>query len=215
MGLVKARIENRSEPDSAPVEVLFNPTDYGIDRGVSFAELPAPGLAMPLLQFVRGETETLTVELFLDATTQRGTVEEELEKLRGFVRIHAELHSPPVCAFVWGDVSFEGVVSALREKFSLFREDGRIARARVTLTMKSYKAAEVQQREINPSSPDRSRLHVVREGDRLPAIAAAAYGDPRQWRLIATANDLERPRFLAPGQALRIPADTRDARLGG
>lgn len=209
MGLVKARIENRSEPDSAAVDVLFNPTDYGIDRGATYAELPVPGLAMPLLQFVRGETETLSFELFLDATSRRGTVEEDLEKLRGFVRIHEELHAPPVCAFVWGDVSFEGVVTSLREKFSLFREDGRIARARMTLSMKSYRAAEVQQREINPSSPDRSRLHVVREGDRLPAIAAAAYGDPRQWRLIATANEIERPRFLAPGQALRIPADTR------
>jgi hypothetical protein len=209
MGLVKARIENRSEPDSAPVDVLFNPTEYGIDRGATYAELPVPGLAMPLLQFVRGETETLSLELFLDATSRRGTVEEDLEKLRGFVRIHEELHAPPVCAFVWGDVSFEGVVTSLREKFSLFREDGRISRARVTLSMKSYRAAEVQQREINPSSPDRSRLHVVREGDRLPAIATAAYGDPRQWRLIATANAIERPRFLAPGQALRIPADTR------
>jgi Contractile injection system tube protein/LysM domain len=209
MGLVKARIENRSEPDSAAVDVLFNPTDYGIDRGATYAELPVPGLAMPLLQFVRGETETLSLELFLDATSRRGTVEGDLEKLRGFVRIHEELHAPPVCAFVWGDVSFEGVVTSLREKFSLFREDGRISRARVTLSMKSYRAAEVQQREINPSSPDRSRLHVVREGDRLPAIATAAYGDPRQWRLIATANEIERPRFLAPGQALRIPADTR------
>lgn len=209
MGLVKARIENRSEPDSAAVDVLFNPTEYGIDRGATYAELPVPGLAMPLLQFVRGETESLSLELFLDATSRRGTVEEDLEKLRGFVRIHEELHAPPVCAFVWGDVSFEGVVTSLREKFSLFREDGRISRARVTLSMKSYRAAEVQQREINPSSPDRSRLHVVREGDRLPAIATAAYGDPRQWRLIATANEIDRPRFLAPGRALRIPADTR------
>jgi hypothetical protein len=212
MGLVKARIENRSEPDSAAIDVLFNPTDYGIDRGATYAELPVPGLAMPLLQFVRGETETLSLELFLDSTSRRGTVEADLEKLRSFVRIHEELHAPPVCAFVWGDVSFEGVVTSLREKFNLFREDGRISRARATISMKSYRAAEVQQREINPSSPDRSRLHVVREGDRLPAIAAAAYGDPRQWRLIATANDLERPRFLAPGQALRIPADTRGAR---
>jgi Contractile injection system tube protein len=208
VGLVKARIENRSQPDSAAVDVLFNPTEYGIDRGATYAELPVPGLAMPLLQFVRGETETLTLELFLDSSDNRGSVGEDLERLRGFIRIDKELHAPPVCAFVWGDVSFEGVVSALREKYSLFQEDGRIARARVNLTIKSYRAAEVQLRELNRSSPDRSRFHVVRDGDRLPAIAAAAYGDPRQWRMIATANDLERPRFLEPGAALRIPATT-------
>lgn len=209
MGLVKARIENRSEPDAAAVDVLFNPTEYGIDRGAQYAELAVPGLAMPLLQFVRGETQTLTLDLFLDASDTRGSVEADLERLRGFVRIHEELHAPPVCGFVWGDVDFEGVVTALREKFSLFGEDGRVTRARVSLTLKSYQAAEVQLREINRASPDRSRFHVVRAGDTLPAIAAAAYGDPRQWRRIASANDIERPRFLQPGWTLRIPASAR------
>jgi hypothetical protein len=206
MALVKAEIQNRSKPQSGPVPVLFNPSEYGVDRGANYAELPVPGLAMPLLQFVRGETETLTLELFLDKTLQRETVEADLENLRGFVRIDKELHTPPVCAFVWGAVNFEGVVTALREKYNLFDEKGHITRARVSLTLKRYQAAEVQLREINRRSPDRSRFHVVREGDRITAIAAQAYGDSRLWRLIATANDLDRPRFLTPGQTLRIPA---------
>lgn len=211
MGLVKARIENRSEPDAAAVDVMFNPSEFGIDRGSTYAELAVPGLAMPLLQFVRGETESLTLELFLDASERRETVEADLERLRGFVRIHEELHAPPVCAFVWGDVNFEGVVTALREKYSLFREDGRVTRCRVNLTLKSYRAAEVQLRDMNRSSPDRTRYHVVREGDTLAALATVAYGDPREWRLIARANDIDRPRFVEPGMTLRIPASTRAA----
>jgi Contractile injection system tube protein/LysM domain len=214
MTLVKAHIENRSNPDAPHVPVLFNPTEYGIDRGVVFADLPVPGLAMPLLQFVRGETETLTLELFLDKTLDRHSVDDDLETLRGFLRIDHSLHAPPVCAFVWGQVDFEGVVSAMREKYTLFSDDGHVMRARVNLTLKSYKAAEVQQRAINPASPDRSRFHVVRDGDRLSAIAAQAYGDPRQWRLIADANDLDRPRFLTPGQTLRIPAIRLATRTG-
>lgn len=214
MGLVKARIENRSQPDSPAVNVLFNPSEYGIDRGASYAELAVPGLSMPLLQFVRGDTQTLTVDLFLDATDKRGTVEEDLEKLRRFVRIDGSLHAPPVCAFVWGDVNFEGVVTGLRETFNLFNEDGRVSRAKASLTMKSYRAAEVQLREINRGSPDRSRFHVVRSGDTLQAIAAQAYGDPRLWRPIAQANDIERPRFLEAGRALRIPSVTGSAAAG-
>lgn len=206
MGLVKATVENRSQPDSEPVTVLFNPTEYGIDRGVSYAEMAVPGLSMPLLQFVRGDSDTLSVELFLDGTDHREPVEEDLERLRSLVRIDAETHAPPVCAFVWGDVSFQGVATSLRERFTLFAEDGRVERARVSLTLKSYVAAEVQLRDINRHSPDRTRLHVVRAGDSLPAIATAAYGDPRQWPRIAAANDLDRPRLLREGQALRIPA---------
>lgn len=206
MGLTKAKIENRSKPDEPPIEVLFNPTEYGIDRAASYAEMAVPGLSMPLLQYVRGDTETLSVELFLDATEQRESVEDALEALRDLVRIDAELHAPPVCAFVWGDVSFEGVVGSLRERFTLFADDGRVQRARVNLSMKSYKAAEVQLREMNRQSPDRTRLHVVRERDSLQDIAARVYGDPRRWRPIAEANDLDRPRLLRPGQTLRVPA---------
>jgi len=208
MALVKARIENRSAPERPAVEVLFNPSEYGIDRGANYAEMAVPGLQLPLLQFVRGESQTLNLELFLDCSDTRTSVEAKLRDLRSFVEVHESLHSPPVCAFVWGELVFEGVVSSLRERFTLFAEDGKAQRARVTLTLKSYKAAEVQLRETPRSSPDRTRLHVVRAGDTLAGIAHMAYGDPRQWRHIADANEIERPRFLTPGRALRIPAVT-------
>lgn len=208
MALVRAKIENRSDPEKPAVEVLFNPSEYGIDRGVNYAEIAVPGLQIPLLQFVRGETETLNLELFLDCSDTRTSVESKLQQLRAFVKIEGELHSPPVCAFVWGELVFDGVVTSLRERFTLFSEDGRAQRARVTLTMKRYRSAEVQLRENPRSSPDRTRLHVVRAGETLAGIARAAYGDPRQWRHIADANDIEHPRFLEPGRALRIPAVT-------
>ena len=58
MSLTKAKLVNASAPPDGPedaVEVMFNPSEYSIDRGASYAELPIPGLATPLLQFVRGE----------------------------------------------------------------------------------------------------------------------------------------------------------------
>ena len=132
MALVKARIENRSAPDRPAVEVLFNPSEYGIDRGANYAEMAVPGLQLPLLQFVRGESQTLNLELFLDCSDTRTSVEAKLRDLRSFVEVHESLHSPPVCAFVWGELVFEGVVSSLRERFTLFAEDGKAQRARVT-----------------------------------------------------------------------------------
>ena len=55
------------------------------------------------------------------------------------------------------------------------------------------------------SSPDRTRVRAVRDGETLAQLANEAYGDPRLWRTIATQNN-ERPRFLTTGQTLRIPA---------
>lgn len=212
MALAHATLTNVSKQPPVHIPVQFNPTEYGIDRGASFAELQVPGLRTPLLQFVRGEAQTLSLELFLDATDTRAsalpkdTVEDRLTALRQFVEIDSDLHAPPVCKFEWFKVSFVGVVTSFKEKYSLFDERGKVLRARVTLSLKSYEAVEVQLRDMNKHSPDRTRVRVVREGETLAGISAEVYGDPRLWRILADANDLDRPRFVAPGTPLRVPA---------
>ncbi len=200
--------------DFAPIYVWINPTEFGIDRGVHYADANVPGLEMPLLQFVRGDSQQLTLELLVDSSDTRasddydGKVENRLAQIRRFVEIDPELHAPPVCRFNWKDIEFTGVVTSLRERYQLFDEKGKVLRARVTLTLKSYKASEVQLREASTHSPDRTRVRAVREGETLARIAQEAYGDPRLWRVIAEANGIDRPRFVAPGTPLRIPAIT-------
>jgi nucleoid-associated protein YgaU len=206
MGLQKARLVSASGNPSLDLDVLFNPTEYGIDRGASFAELAIPGLPTPILQFVRGEAQSLSLELFLDRTNSRKSVEDDLAAIRRFVQIDRDLHAPPVCRFVWGKTSFQGVVTSLKEKYTLFSDTGEVLRARVNLSLKSYQSAEVQLRDLKRQSPDRTRVRVLREGETLTQLANEAYGDPRLWRVIAAANDIDRPRFVPPGTALTIPA---------
>ena len=40
----------------------------------------------------------------------------------------------------------------------------------------------------------------------LSSIAALRWRKPEEWRRIAEANDIDNPRSLVPGQALRMPA---------
>jgi hypothetical protein len=210
MPLVQATLTDVSHAASDParkvVTVLFNPSDVTVDTSSHYASMPVPGLAMPILQYIRGESDILHLELFLDATDQGLDVEQNIADLETFVRISSTLHAPPVVEFEWASFSFTGVITSLRERMTLFSEDGRRLRARMALSFKSYKAAEVQLRELKLSSPDRSHARVVREGETLAHIAYAEYGDPRMWRPIATANNIERPRFLQAGKALWIPA---------
>jgi hypothetical protein len=222
MEFAHATLKNVSkQPPPPAVKVQFNPTEYGLDRGAFFAELQVPGLRTPLLQFVRGEAQTLSLELFLDGTDKRGalakaaalvgsspddSVEGRLKELRKFVEIDKDLHAPPVCQFEWGKLSFVGVVTSFKEKYTLFDERGNALRARVTLALRSYEAVEVQLREMKKQSPDRTRVRVLREGETLAAVSAEAYGDPRLWRVIAEANGIDRPRFVRPGTALTVPA---------
>jgi nucleoid-associated protein YgaU len=218
MTLAKAELANISKENATPIQVLFNPTEYSIDRGANYAELQVPGTDNPVLQFVRADAQTLTVELFLDGTSTREPIERKLSALRELVVIDDHLHAPPVCQFRWGTTvsvgpvsgaqenRFTGVVTSLRERHTLFDENGRILRSRVTLTLKSYRAPETQRRETPLASPDRTHVRVFREGETLSRIANELYGDPRQWRAIATENDIDRPRFVDPGTALRVPS---------
>mgnify|MGYP003487327083 CR=1 FL=1 len=48
-------------------------------------------------------------------------------------------------------------------------------------------------------------LSGVRSGETLDRIAATHYGDPTQWRVIATANGIIDPLDLEPGRVLSIP----------
>jgi hypothetical protein len=188
------------------ITVLFNPSDLSLDRGSHYASMPVPGLAMPILQYIRGESDILTVELFLDQTDSGGDIETRLDELESLVKIDSALHAPPVVEFAWSKFSFAGVIASMRERMTLFSEDGRRLRARLTITFRSYKSAEVQLRELKLSSPDRSHTRVLREGETLAHIANEVYGDPRMWRPIALANRIERPRFIEPGTPLVIPA---------
>jgi hypothetical protein len=206
MALIKAKLWNVSVNPPTSIDVMFNPTDYGIDRGASYAELDVPGLDTPILQFIRGEAQTLSLALFLDGSDGRQSVAVALDALRAFVTISGELHAPPICLFQWGDQSFQGVVTSLKEKFSLFDSDGNVVRATVTLSLKSYVPTDVQIRIIKASSPDRTRVRTVRDGETLAQLAYEAYGQPGLWRPIATANAIDRPRFIQTGQTLRIPA---------
>ena len=210
MSLVQATLTDVSHATSDParkvVTVLFNPSDLAVDSSSHYASMPVPGLSMPILQYIRGESDILHLELFLDATDHGLDIEQDIFDLESFVKIDSSLHAPPVVEFEWGAFSFTGVVTSLREKMTLFSEDGRRLRARISLSFKSYKAAEVQLRELKLSSPDRSHARVLREGETLAHIAYEVYGDPRMWRPIALANNIDRPRFVDPGTPLWIPS---------
>ena len=74
--LVKALIEILDKAAIDPsrgllrfIPVQFNPPELTLSKGAQIAEIAIPGLDSPILQFIRGQNEKLTLDLFFDTTT--------------------------------------------------------------------------------------------------------------------------------------------------
>lgn len=106
----KAMLRVQWDQDSTPedIELQYNPTELSWDKGVQIAEIAIPGLDAPLQQFVRGQAEKLTLELFFDTTDQgMGTdavsVTTKTDRIYQLIKIESKRHAPPICTFFWSD----------------------------------------------------------------------------------------------------------------
>jgi hypothetical protein len=218
MALEKLRIVPQDRSLSEVV-ALFNPTSYSISKNVKYQEHSRNELNAPLLSFVGGGSRTLSLNLFFDVTELPrvggfpiNDVRELTNKLVELTRISRNSLRPPVCRVFWGssrfansDFPFTGVVSSLKQDFTLFDSSGTPLRANVAVSFTEFlgwgKDSEKDLRKTDPEFTTRA----IKRGDSLHNIAAEMYADPGAWRKIAEANDIDDPRRLKVGKTLRIP----------
>jgi nucleoid-associated protein YgaU len=205
-----------SRAGQPPITVLFNPTEYTRERTNAYKATAIPGLSSPLIQFVNGEADQLSMELFLDDYTDvdqpdaRGPkkpVNQRVKDIAALLDIDRDLHAPPPVRFLWGPLSFDAVIEKLSQKFTLFRPDGTPARATLSVTFKEYLPLARQLRDPRRESADKSKRRRLTASEDLWLLASVEYGDPALWRTIADApaNDIDDPWRLGPGDWLIVP----------
>lgn len=133
-------------------------------------------------------------------------VSAKVKELEELVYIKGDLHAPPMAKFVWGSLSFMGIVTELRTTFTKFTESGMPIQARVSLSLTSYQKKEDEQRVSPFESPDRTKCRMVREDYSIFDMAENEYGDMSKWKIIARANQISNPLQIAPGTIVRIPS---------
>lgn len=220
--LKKAHLKRKDNPDVV-VPFLFNPAEFTVEKGNQFAEVNVPGLPSSILQFVKGNSRTISMELFFDTYENKenqdvrqytdkitgwdaGSIYSQLSpEKKGLMDIDSELHAPPICIFEWGTFTFQCVIERVSKKFTMFLADGTPVRATLSVTLKEYEEVDIQIRNIDTSSADLTKRWVVTQGDSLWSIAAKEFGDPADWRLVAEANEIDNPRTVNPGTELVIP----------
>jgi hypothetical protein len=203
MEFKRARIEPEGQQ---AFDVLFNPNEYSVEKGNQLAETGIPGLQSPIIQYVHGNTRTLSLDLFFDTWEERRDVREHTNKVFALLGIEAETHVPPICKLSWGGFSFRCVLEKVSGKFNLFMPDGTPVRATLSVSFKEYIDVDVLVRSNPTQSADHTKMRLIAAGDRLTNIAYEEYGDASQWRPIAIANNIADPLRLEPGRSLTIPA---------
>ena len=209
-----------SPENGSPFTVLFNPEKYTVSKSLQLAEIGIPGLDSPVVQYIRGQNEKISMELFFD-TTDYGTVgnvidvRESTSQVYQLLKIDGDLHAPPRVFLTWGTsgqlTSFGAsiqpwlVLESISEEFNLFSPDGIPLRAKLNVTFREAWTID-QQLQVTPRhSADRTTLYTVKVSDTLSGIAYAKYNDATNWRPIAVANNLANPRLLQTGMVLTIP----------
>jgi hypothetical protein len=199
---------------------LFNPERYTVSKTLQLAEIGIPGLDAPVVQYVRGQNEKISMELFFDTTDDGmiGDVTDVRDKttpVYKLLKVDGELHAPPRVLLEWGNSSqltSHGtsippwlLLESISEEFNLFSPEGVPLRAKLTVSFREAWTIEEQLQVTPRHSSDRTKLRRLVRGETLSHVAYAEYRDPDAWRPIAEANDLANPRLLDPGMLLVIP----------
>jgi hypothetical protein len=134
--------------------------------------------------------------------------------------------SSPRVQFAWGTVIFSGVMDSLDENLEMFSTDGVPLRASMNIGISEGKV------EIGPGATGAGGgaaaglnlsagigigataslgagtqpLAQAEAGVSLQAMASANFGGDADWQSIATANGIENPRLLQPGQLINMNA---------
>ena len=203
MSLEKATITNLQTGDR--IQVMFNPEEgYSLDSGNTFAEIGIPGLGTPPIQYVRGNSRSLRMELFFDTQEAGIDVRTRTRQITSLLDQDIETQAPPILLFSWGGFNFKCVLESVEQRFTIFLSDGTPVRANLTVSFKEYETVDIEIRQgsfIGPPS-----IRNVVEGETLSQIAGTFLGDSTAWREIAELNDIDNPLKLPPGSQLILPS---------
>lgn len=215
-----AKLTIVTEDGQTTIRARYNPEKYSVNKAVQYAEIGIPGLDEPVLQFVRGQNEKVTLDLFFD-TTEQGMV-ENVSDVRTLTKpvyqlliVNTASHAPPRFSVDWGvgrSLFGQGnspslcVLESMNEEFTLFAPTGEPLRAKLTVTIRLASTVKLQFQQVPRHSPDRTTVVNVVRGQHITDIAYQQYGDSTLWRPIADKNAIANPRFLSPSTTLAVPS---------
>jgi hypothetical protein len=172
----------------------------------------------PARQFVGAGTTKLSLSVYFDVNAPNegekvDDVRRLTQKVAYFITPKAEGKTfiPPAVRFLWGSFQFDGLMDSVEETLEFFSPEGKPLRASMALSMSQQRITKFDfaNTAAGPgaaraaAAPGTRPLAEAPAGATVQGLAAqAGVGD--NWQAIASANGIENPLRLTPGQLLNL-----------
>lgn len=218
------------------VKVQFNPETLKVSFTNQVQTSDAQGNkdkpAPPRQVFGAGTTK-LALQLWFDVSAQEKETGEAVDDVRKLTEQVAYFMTPqernyglvpPAVRFLWGTFQFDGVMDSLEESLEFFSPEGRPLRASMSLGVSQpkidkYKFGKADPRAggggaggkgkgAAPKTPGTKPLAQASAGLSFQAMADIN-GVGANWQAHASANGIENPRALTPGQFVSFDSSAK------
>ncbi len=208
------------------IQVQFNPATLRVTLANTMRAENRSGSGGPsgaAAQFVEKSESTLAVELVFDTSAppqfdgstgaQGVEANSDVRKLTQkiadtFMKPQEGRRNQPLapkkCRFQWGTFMFTGMLSAYNETLDFFAPEGIPLRATLSLTFKEDGYQFELDASVTADKREVPRFVPTAASTSVDRAAQNAGVDPRQWRLLASFNSLENPRFTVDG-GIQLP----------
>jgi len=192
------------------------------------------------IQFAGAGTTKLAVTLYFDVTAalpselpQVNDVRKLTQRVAYFITAaktgsgRSTQYVPPGTRFTWGSFQFDGVMESMEENLEMFSAEGRPLRASVAIALTRQEITEFSIINIpdppavtrrGGAPPGTAPMTEAPAGSNLQNMAASQPGGAGGgsglsggWQAIASANGIENPRLLDPGQLIDLNAPSLSA----
>ncbi len=189
------------------IKALFNPTEYTQEISNTYDEKKLPGLRNPVLRFVNGDIQTLSMDLFFDTWTDgnRQDVSVFTRSITSILHIDEQLGEPSEVEFAWGSLIFKAYIVSVSQRYTMFNDDGTPVRATLSVSFKQFERFTEKVPLPREKGSSSTKARVLAGADRLWSMAEREYGDKNAWRRIARENRISNPVQLGSGVTLVLP----------
>jgi hypothetical protein len=220
---------HNDEVTGSTVTVQFNPETLKVSFANQIQTPPGAGnqSGTPARQFVGAGTTKLTLQLWFDVASlpdgenTTADVRKLTQRVAYFItpKKQGDKFIPPAIRFLWGSFQFDGLMDSLEESLEFFSNNGRPLRASMSLALsqQQIKAFTINKTDFanrppppagstaaDPGAPAGTKpLTQALAGVSLQFLADVI-GLGANWQSIASANGIENPRLLAPGQLIDL-----------